>query len=72
MRMRISILFSVLLAALPLYAAEGDFKSIFAKHWQMAREFTVAVAEAMPPDGYDFKPHPEELSFSQLMVHIAA
>jgi len=30
------------------------------------------VAEAMPAESYDFKPNPEELSFGQLMIHIAA
>jgi hypothetical protein len=30
------------------------------------------VAEAMPAEGYDFKPNPEELSFGRLMIHIAA
>ena len=52
--------------------AENDFKALFAKHWQISKEFTLAAAEAMPAEGYDFKPNPEELSFGQLMIHIAA
>ena len=44
----------------------------FSKHWQVAKEFTLAVAEAMPAENYDFKPNPEEMSFGQLMVHIAS
>jgi uncharacterized damage-inducible protein DinB len=51
-------------------AAENDSKANFSKHWQVAKEFTLAVAEAMPDDGYDFKPTPEEMSFGALMVHI--
>ena len=51
--------------------AENDCKAIFAKHWQVSKEFTLAVAEAMPAEDYGFKPKPEELSFGQLMVHIA-
>jgi uncharacterized damage-inducible protein DinB len=70
MRM-LSLLWAVLLA-LPVAAAENDSKAIFAKHWQVAKEFTLAVAEAMPAEGYDFKPNPEELSFGQVMIHIAA
>jgi len=42
-------------------AAESDFKAMFVKHWQVAKEFTLAVAEAMPAESYDFKPNPEEL-----------
>ena len=51
---------------------ENDYKAVFAKHWQVSKEFTLAVAEAMPAESYDFKPNPEELSFGQLMFHIAA
>ena len=64
---------NVLLAALtllPALAADSDPKAIFAKHWHTAKEFTLAVAEAMPPDSYDFKPNPEELTFGYLMIHI--
>ena len=45
---------------------------MFARHWQIAREFTLAVAEAMPAESYDFKPTPEQLTFGRLMTHIAA
>ena len=40
--------------------------------WRTSKNFTLAVAEAMPAESYDYKPNPEELSFGQLMVHIAA
>jgi uncharacterized damage-inducible protein DinB len=60
------------LVTLSAVAAENDSKAIFAKHWQIAKEFTLAVAEAMPAESYDFKPNPEELSFGRLMTHIAA
>jgi len=52
-------------------SGECDFSAVFAKHWQVSKEFTLAVAEAMPAEDYGFKPKPEELSFGQLMVHIA-
>ena len=70
--MRMPTLLCAVLVTLPLIAAENDSKAIFAKHWQTAKEFTMAVAEAMPPESYGFKPNPEELSFGQLMIHIAA
>src|SRR5438876_4363200 len=68
---RLTFVCAVLLSV-PALAADNDFKATFAKHWQIAKEFTLAVAEAMPAEGYDFKPNPEELSFGQLMIHIAA
>jgi uncharacterized damage-inducible protein DinB len=70
--MRMPTLLCAVLVTLPVIAAENDSKAIFAKHWQTAKEFTLAVAEAMPAEGYGFKPSPEELSFGQLMIHIAA
>ena len=70
--MRMLRLSCAVLVTLPVVATENDSKAIFAKHWQIAKEFTLAVAEAMPSEGYDFKPNPEELSFGRLMTHIAA
>lgn len=69
--MRTVALMGAVLVMLPLVAAEKDFKAIFARHWQTSKEFTLAVAEAMPAEAYDFKPNPEEMSFGQLMIHIA-
>src|SRR5213593_495067 len=58
-------------ANVPAMAAANDFKALFAKHWQISKEFTLAVAEAMPAESYHFKPNPEEMSFGELMIHIA-
>ena len=69
--MRTLTLVGALLTGLPLAAAVDDFKAIFARHWQTSKEFSLAVAEAMPAEDYDFKPNPEEMSFGQLMIHIA-
>jgi uncharacterized damage-inducible protein DinB len=60
------------LMALPAGAGESDIKAMFLRHWQVAKEFTLAVAEAMPAESYDFRPNPEELSFGRLMTHIGA
>ena len=70
--MRILTLLIAALIARPVVAVDSDFKPMFLKHWQIAKEFTLAVAEAMPAESYDFKPNPEQMSFGQLMVHIAA
>lgn len=64
-------LLTILLAAAPLFA-QGTVKDALVKHWKTTGEFTVAVAKLMPADSYGFKPVPEELSFGQLMVQIAA
>jgi hypothetical protein len=63
------ILMFLCLAA-PVFSQPG-IQDALAKHWKVTGDFTVAVAKLMPPDSYNFRPVPEELSFSQLMVQIA-
>lgn len=42
------------------------------KHWETSKELSVAVAEAMPEDGYSFKASPPEKTFGEQINHIAA
>jgi uncharacterized damage-inducible protein DinB len=39
--------------------------------WQRAKTYTKSYLDAMPEDGYSFKPTPEIRSFAQQMLHIA-
>ena len=63
---------------LPLAAPAADqagasrFATDFAKHWLVAKDLAIAVAQAMPAESYEFKPVPEEMSFGGQMFHIAA
>jgi uncharacterized damage-inducible protein DinB len=43
----------------------------YAKHFEPLSKLSVAVAQAMPPEQYGFRPHPDSMNFSQLMSHIA-
>jgi len=43
----------------------------YSKHFDALGKFSVAVAQAMPPEQYAFRPHPESMTFGQLMAHIA-
>ncbi|HXI41970.1 MAG TPA: hypothetical protein VNH83_18445, partial [Bryobacteraceae bacterium] len=61
----------ILALAVPVFA-QTTVKDALAKHWKTSGEFTIAVANAMPADGYTFRPNPEEMSYGQLMAHIAA
>ena len=47
-----AIIVAAVLIALPA-AGESDTRTLFLKHWQVAKEFTLAVAEAMPAESYD-------------------
>lgn len=66
---KLTILAAALAIAAPIFAA--DEGAMFAKHWQTSRDFTLAVAQAMPAADYNFKPNEAEMSFGKVMVHIA-
>ncbi|HUB19439.1 MAG TPA: DinB family protein [Acidobacteriaceae bacterium] len=63
---------AVLLAVVLPACAQSTRKDILLKHWKTSGAFTVEVANAMPADGYTFRPVPVEMSFGELMAHIAA
>ena len=44
----------------------------YAQHFDALTKLSVAVAQAMPVDQYSFKPHPESMTFGELMLHIAS
>ena len=65
------------LAAAPAAAAQsgGGFatawRDSYAKHWRVEKEYTLAVLEAMPVDGFDFKPNPVQRTFGDQLRHLA-
>ena len=52
-------------------AAPANAAGEYSKHFGALGELSVAVAQAMPPEQYGFRPHPESMDFGQLMSHIA-
>jgi uncharacterized damage-inducible protein DinB len=49
-----------------------QFRDGFMKHWEVERGYTLAVAEAMPAEHYNFKPNPVQRSFGEQLIHLAA
>jgi DinB superfamily len=45
--------------------------SEFVHDWQVSKQFTLNVANAMPAEFYSFKPNAEEMSFGEQIIHIA-
>jgi uncharacterized damage-inducible protein DinB len=73
MKLKLTMWLALVLLVLPSLAlAQGNVKDTLAKHWKTSGEFTIAVADAMPAEGYDFRPNPVEMSFGELMAHIGA
>ena len=55
-------------AAAPVPAnAAGEYS----KHFAALSKLSVSVAQAMPPDQYGFRPHPDSMNFGQLLSQIA-
>lgn len=61
----------VALSAQNLSAAPADPAAEYSKHFAALSKLSVAVAQAMPPEKYGFRPHPDSMTFGQLMSHIA-
>ena len=52
-------------------SAQASAAGEYSKHFEALRGLSVAVAQAMPPEQYAFRPHPESMTFGELMSHIA-
>src|SRR5450432_4165297 len=69
---RLLSLFTLLVCTLVASNAFAQFtQSEMVVEWQRAKTYTKAYLDAMPEDGYGFKPTPEIRSFAQQMLHIA-
>ena len=63
---------------LPLWLSTADTIAVptkaageYAKHFGALTQLSIAVAQAMPAEQYTFRPHPESMTFGQLISHIA-
>ena len=65
------LLVPVLLLAAVAAAAPPGAAGEYSKHFAALSKLSVAVAEAMPPEQYSFRPHPDSMDFGELMSHIA-
>lgn len=69
---RLSMLFALLAMVFASSTVFAQFtQSELVGEWQRAKTYTKAYLDAMPEDGYGFKPTPEIRSFAQQMGHLA-
>jgi uncharacterized damage-inducible protein DinB len=69
---KVSLLLTVLALSLVSNSLFAQFtQSQQVAEWQRAKQYTKAYLDAMPEDGYAFKPTQEIRSFAQQMLHIA-
>ena len=69
--MRSRILTAALVVISMVYAAASPAGE-YDKHFNALGQLSVEVAKAMPADQYSFKPHPESMTFGEVMLHIAS
>jgi uncharacterized damage-inducible protein DinB len=51
-------------------AADKEIE-VFTDHWRKSKTFTLKVAEAMPPENYDYKPFADARPFGGELQHLA-
>jgi uncharacterized damage-inducible protein DinB len=65
-----SILTGMLLLAIPALCQTQSSPSFMVAEWQRAKIYTREYLDAMPDDGYSFKPTPEVRTFAQQFIHL--
>src|ERR1700753_1763705 len=65
---KLAILFTLLIA---FVSANAQTKEQMIADWQRAKAYTKAYLDAMPEDGYSYKPTPEMRTFAAQMLHLA-
>lgn len=65
-----AIIFAILSGA-QASAQDSLFIQEAALKWTNAAAYTLEVARAMPPEQYNFRPTPEEMSFGEQLEHMA-
>lgn len=64
---KLALLFTLLIA---FVGANAQTKDQMIADWQRAKNYTKAYLDAMPEDGYSFKPTPEMRTFAGQMLHL--
>ena len=66
----IAVLAIAVLVIVHVAAAPATPAGEYSQHFAALSDLSVAVAEAMPPSEYDFRPDPPSMTFGEVMVHI--
>jgi uncharacterized damage-inducible protein DinB len=70
--MRYTVPLLVLMLSVSASFAAATPAAEYAQHFEALSKLSIAVAQAMPSDEYSFRPHPESMTFGELMLHIAS
>lgn len=67
----LAVLLSLSLSTTDAAAVPANAAAEYSKHFDALAKLSIAVAQAMPPEQYGFRPHAESMNFGELMSHIA-
>jgi uncharacterized damage-inducible protein DinB len=67
----VTLLLALTLSAASALGAPAGSAADYSQHFAALSKLSVAVAEAMPPGQYAFRPDPGSMSFGEVMSHIA-
>ncbi len=70
-RIGLTVVLLAFAQALWAESSPDSLVTIMVKHWQVSKELTLAVANAMPEADYIFRATPAEMTFGEQMNHIA-
>jgi len=68
----VALLLAFTLSALCAVDAQAGTATEYSQHFGALSKLSVAVAEAMPPEQYTFRPDPGSMSFGEVISHIAS
>jgi uncharacterized damage-inducible protein DinB len=68
---KLALLFTLLVTTFTCITAYAQSKDQMIADWQRAKAYTKAYLDAMPEDGYAFKPTPEMRTFAAQMLHLS-
>jgi uncharacterized damage-inducible protein DinB len=68
----VALLLAFTLSALYALDAKAATATEYSQHFGALSKLSVAVAEAMPPEQYTFRPDPGSMTFGEVMSHIAS
>jgi uncharacterized damage-inducible protein DinB len=67
-----AFLVAIILSTMNAAGTRSATTTEYSQHFGALRKLSVAVAEAMPPEHYAFRPDPGSMTFGELISHIAA
>lgn len=72
MKTPLRLLLTLLFVPLLVHAQNDPFLKDYLERWQTSRQYLLDVAEKMPETDYGFRPTPEQMTFGEQLMHIAA